>query len=534
VRDARTWAGGAHAGPELFTRSAEPPTPVLPRALLAAGLRVAGLHETEFLSRPNRFARPADSSLWLHGPDERLPWAGPALGLHLLRLLSVACGLAAVLGAHALARRLCPRRPGVALLAAGLLAFSPVFLVASAGLGGAALATALTTWSLVALADLARGAPASTPRSWCTGGLLALAFLAGTPALALLPLAPLAVLLGRARGTGRRAALRPLDTVAAGFLVVAGPFLAWHWVAGELHASAAAPAPASLTFVSGLFGRGLARLAFGLVAAPAPRLVAGPAVLLAWSTLAGLGVLGLLVTAWRARRGAESPDGRVAWLLSAAVAAHLLGLLIEGPLPVSGRELLPVSGALAALLAAGCGAWIPAARPRLALAAGALTLASLAAAAADHEARELGPAFHPLNRVNDPRLLCFDPLAAVPDARRLATIRVLQPHDGEERDAPPELRWEPVDDPDTRYSVHVLTPGAAFAIRTFESTGVSVRDRWQVPDDVWEHLPPGVDLVLRAVRLPWLREALADEPLIVDETLPVRVRCRVATSPAGN
>jgi|GEM_PF-4290428 len=523
VRDAQAWAGGKPAGPTSLPSREAPPSAVLPRALLAGGLRAAGLQETRFLARPNRSGLPRDAALWLHGSDERLPWAGPARGLHLLRLVSLAFGVAAVLGAHALARRLVPDRPGAALLATALCALSPPFLVATATLGGAAPAVALATWSLVALADLVRGPAPSRRRGLLTGALLGLAVLAGAPAAALVPLAPLSVLLRRARGARWRESLRPLDPVAAGFLVVVGPLLAFSWAAGA-DASRAGTTAAALPLAA-LITHELPRLAFGLVGLPTERLAAGPPVLLLWSTLAALGALGLLLASLCACRGRPLMDGRVALLLLAALLGALIAVLSVGrPPAAAGRDLLPLSAAASALVAAGCAAWLPASRPRLATACGALVVAALPAAAAWHVAVELGPAFHPLNRVLDPHLLCFDPIEEVPDTRRLPTIAVLQPHDGESLPEPPELRWTPVTDPQTRYSVHLLTPGAAFAIRTFEDAGVSLRDRYQVPADLWEHMPPDVDLVLRAVRLPTLDEALAGAPLLVDETPPVRIR----------
>ena len=525
VRQAQRWAGGATSDePELLAGVADAPTAVLPRALLAAGLRLAGLQDTTFLARPRPADDPRGAAQYLHGPDEQLPFAGPARALHGLRLLSVACGLVAALGTWALARRLLPRRPGAAWLALALVIANPVFLAACAGLGDVAPALALSTWSLVALADLAARPVPSARHGLLTGALLGGTVLCGVPALPLAGMTLLAVLLGRPRGAGWRAALRPLDALAAGFLLVAGPVLAWQSVAGAdaPFAPAAAPAASAAARVPDW----LALVSFSFVALPTEGVRAGPGVLLLWSTLAALGGSGLLVAAARGRRDTAGPNGRIALLLLAAVllagAASLVASL-QGR-PPRGRDLLPVAGALAALLAAGCAAWLPASWPRRAAAAGALAVAALLLAAGWHEAVKLGPAFVPLNRAQDTHLLCFDALAGVPDERRLPTLHVLQPADGSRQLEPPELRWEPAADPEARYTVHLRTPGAAFHAAAFEAEGQSFRDRCRVPAALWQHVPPDVDLVAQVLRLPTLAEVLSDQPLLVDESPPVHVR----------
>ena len=438
----------------------------------------------------------------------------------------VACGLVAALGTLALARRLLPRRPGVALLALALLVANPVFLAACAALGDAAPAMALATWSLVALADLAARPAPSARHGLLTGALLGGTLLCGVPALPLAAMALLAALLGRPRGAGWWAALRPLDALAAGFLLVAGPVLAWQSAAGGADSPLAPAAAPAASVAAARVPDWLALVSFSLVGLPTEGVLAGPGVLLVWSTLGALGASGLLVAAARGRRDAGSGrpavlrcccsrpccwPARPAWS-PACRAGRRAGALVArcrraGRAP--GRRLRRVAARN----------W-----PRRAAVAGALAVAVLLLVAGWHEAVELGPAFVPLNRAQDACLLCFDPLADVPDERRLPTVRLLQPADGSRQEAPPELRWEPAADPDARYTVHLRTPGAAFAVATFEAEGRSFRDRCRVPAALWEHVPPDVELVAQVLRLPTLAEALSGQPLLVDESPPVHVR----------
>jgi hypothetical protein len=511
VRQAQALGGAAAEG--------EAPQPLASRALDALGLRLLGLQHVAFLARSHPGGTPRDPSRWLHGPDEQPPFLGPARGLHELRWLSAACSALAVLAGFAIARRLLPARPGAALLAAALAGFSPPLLAAGGAIGATALQAAMLGAALAGLAALAGGATPTTRRALGTGALLGAARLAGAPLLVLLPLAPLALLLRRGAG-GWRARLAPLDRLAAGFLVVAGPELAWRWTHAAPLLPAASPAAGAL------LTRWLPLLAWGHVARTAPGVALGPLALLAWSSLAALAAVGLVRAAWRARRTPEPLDVRVAALLLAALllaAADSLVAALHGRVP-DGRDLLPVGGALAALLAAGLRELLPSVATRAGAVLGLLIAAGLAGVAAQHELDELGPAFRPLNRVQDPHLLCFDPLADVPEAQHLATVRVLEPADGAQLGAPPVLRWQPVRTPDTRYSVHVSAPGAAWSQRSFEDQGLSFHDRYDVPATIWDALPPDVDLELRVVRLPALDEALGGETLFVDESRPIRVR----------
>ncbi len=68
----------------------------------------------------------------VHHPDlEAFPWHGTVLAVHIARFLSVLLGLGTVIVTYLLARQLFPKRPEVALGAAALNAFLPMFLFIS-------------------------------------------------------------------------------------------------------------------------------------------------------------------------------------------------------------------------------------------------------------------------------------------------------------------------------------------------------------------------------------------------------------------
>lgn len=113
----------------------QPPLYYLAAAALTAGIDTSGLAE---LRRVNPHAdiglvRPdGNVNMIVHRAAlEAFPWQGAALAVHVARLFSVALGAGTVLVTYALGRRIFPERPEVALGAAALNAFLPMFLFIS-------------------------------------------------------------------------------------------------------------------------------------------------------------------------------------------------------------------------------------------------------------------------------------------------------------------------------------------------------------------------------------------------------------------
>lgn len=164
---------------------------------------------------PNDFG-PSPEGGWnvvLHLDDERWPWHGTVLALHLARGLSALLGAGVVVASYALARELWPQRPGLALLAASLVAFQPAFLALGALVNNDALAILLSTVAFWQLARVARGSVASL---WALPPLVALGLLTKITTAILLPLTA-AVLLAAAWHTPAGGRRRTLLLWAAGW-----------------------------------------------------------------------------------------------------------------------------------------------------------------------------------------------------------------------------------------------------------------------------------------------------------------------------
>ena len=133
-----------------------------------------------------------NANMVVHGPLEAWPWRGAALAVHLARLFSVLLGAVTVLFTHAIGREVLPGRPGLALGAAAVVAFTPMFLFISGSVNNDNLLVALATVAFWQTLRLLRLEP--TPGRWALLGLLVgLAALAKASGLALLAPAGLAL-----------------------------------------------------------------------------------------------------------------------------------------------------------------------------------------------------------------------------------------------------------------------------------------------------------------------------------------------------
>jgi hypothetical protein len=154
-----------------------------------------------------------NKNMLIHTERERWPWRGAVLAVRLARLVSLAFGLLTVGATYGLAREVLLKRPArsticpsergwptLATVAAGAVAFTPQFLFISGVVSNDSTTAATCTCALWALARIIRRGP--TPRRTAVAGLaLGLALLSKTSALLLLPMALLALELGRRRET---------------------------------------------------------------------------------------------------------------------------------------------------------------------------------------------------------------------------------------------------------------------------------------------------------------------------------------------
>jgi 4-amino-4-deoxy-L-arabinose transferase-like glycosyltransferase len=110
----------------------------------------------------------------MHDPTrEAFPWKGAALAVHIVRFFSVILGAITVVMAYQLARELFPEREGVALGAAALTAFNPMFLFISGAINNDNLSTALASILLVQIVRLLKQTTAPTLRQLIGIGVVA-------------------------------------------------------------------------------------------------------------------------------------------------------------------------------------------------------------------------------------------------------------------------------------------------------------------------------------------------------------------------
>ncbi len=124
----------------------------------------------------------------LHTLDEQWPWRGQPLAWHLVRLLSLPLGLVTIGATYALARRLCPATPAMALGAAAFVAFLPRFVFSSAVINDDNLVFALAALLLLVQVILLQtdGPPSAKMMAWL-GALFGLALVTKYFSLILLP-----------------------------------------------------------------------------------------------------------------------------------------------------------------------------------------------------------------------------------------------------------------------------------------------------------------------------------------------------------
>jgi hypothetical protein len=203
--------------------------------LLAAGA-TAWINTADFsqVQRPNPHAMAGlpqvvgNKNMMLHSGREAWPWRGTSLAVHLIRLLSVAMGAATVWLTWAMAGRVWPGAPEIALLAAMLAAFNPMFLFISASVNNDTLAALLAAATMfVLLRALQRG-----PRlrdGLGLGVLLGLGALTKLSVLALLPLVGVALTWDAWRRRAWRSWLLNALIIAAGIALIAGWWYARNW-----------------------------------------------------------------------------------------------------------------------------------------------------------------------------------------------------------------------------------------------------------------------------------------------------------------
>jgi len=161
-----------------------------------ADVRRINPHADSGIIRPD-----GNTNLIVHTPEERLPWRGTSLAIHVVRLMSVAMGAGTVCLTYLLAQALWPERVGLAIVAASVTAFNPMFCFITGSVNNDNLAMLLGgtgIWLLVRLVHVHGRARDGQRRQWrrdvlLLGAVLGLALLTKPSTGGLLPLTAVAV-----------------------------------------------------------------------------------------------------------------------------------------------------------------------------------------------------------------------------------------------------------------------------------------------------------------------------------------------------
>lgn len=212
----------------------QPPLYYVVAAVLTAGVDTSDFEDVHVPNPHAVVGEPlvvGNKNMLIHTQREDWPWQGTSLAVHLIRLMSVALGVVTVWLTYRLARLAWPADGRVALLAAGLTAFNPMFIFISASVNNDNLAAPLAAGMMVLLLKALRRGPSQRDALWM-GILLGLGAITKLSILALAPLVAAALTWDAARSyrQGRSHAWRTwlvnLSIIGGLTLVIAGW---WYW-----------------------------------------------------------------------------------------------------------------------------------------------------------------------------------------------------------------------------------------------------------------------------------------------------------------
>lgn len=155
----------------------QPPLYYLIAAVLTGGIDTSDMDD---LRRQNPHADigviPPDGNVNMivhRGDLEAFPWRGTALAVHVARFFSIALGLGTVLVTYALSRAVLPDYPAVALGAAALNAFLPMFLFISGSVNNDNLSNLLGNLLTLLIVLLLKARSLPPPRAYAAVGVVA-------------------------------------------------------------------------------------------------------------------------------------------------------------------------------------------------------------------------------------------------------------------------------------------------------------------------------------------------------------------------
>jgi len=368
----------------------QPPAYYALAALATAWIRTDDLPEVRWLNPMANTGQPlaaGNKNLVIHTQREAFPWQGTALAVHLIRLLSVLLCASAVCLTYLLALEIAPRRRDLALAAAALVAFNPMFLFISGSVNNDNLIVPLATLILWLVVRTLREGWLSNGRAVLLGVLLGAAALTKLSGLALLPLTAAVLLVVAARRRAWGALFRWGAIIGVSVIAVAGWWYLRNWrIYGDptglnamLDIAGRRPAPFAFHRLRSEF-EGFRLSFWGVVGGfdvIAPRLIYWFYDLLAVAGLVGWG-------AWLVRRrgGLRSPAAERLLVLAVWVLLVLVALIrwTAQTYASQGRLAFPAIGAIAILISFGLAGWLPRRWQGRGLAAVSVVLFLLAAA----------------------------------------------------------------------------------------------------------------------------------------------------------
>ncbi|MGA9349059.1 MAG: glycosyltransferase family 39 protein [Anaerolineae bacterium] len=181
-----------------------------------------------------------NTNLVVHSQQEAFPWRETALAVHLIRFLSVLMGAATVFLTYLIALEVFPGREDIALGAAAINAFIPMFLFISGAVNNDNLVVPLCSLALLMMVRIANLKSQIANRNWVLdirywilGFVLGLAALTKESALGLFPVALLAVAIRIWYQHRNAPLLKRLGLVIGHWSLVILPALAvsgwWYW-----------------------------------------------------------------------------------------------------------------------------------------------------------------------------------------------------------------------------------------------------------------------------------------------------------------
>ena len=170
-----------------------------------------------------------NKNMIIHTAQESFPYRGTTLAVHIIRFLSVLMGAATVLLTYLVSLELFPSRQSLAIGAAAINAFNPMFIFISGSVCNDNLVVSLSSLALLLILRLMKG-PSSRWILIALGSIIGLAAITKVSALGLVPLAFLALGYLAFQQRSWSAFLKGCLLVSGPILILASWWYARNWV----------------------------------------------------------------------------------------------------------------------------------------------------------------------------------------------------------------------------------------------------------------------------------------------------------------